>query len=76
MSGNNSRPPPPPMTTSVQGPASSLAVQSEQPDSLLLSNLSVAAERGSSPAADSYDNISLTDVTVPLESIKPSEHRQ
>ncbi|KAG7214523.1 hypothetical protein INR49_023038 [Caranx melampygus] len=76
-SSNNSRPPPPTTTTSsglapVPGPASSLAVQSEQPDSLLLSNLSVTAERGSSPAADSYDNISLTDVTVPLESIKPS----
>uniref|UniRef100_A0A8P4KJI2 ADP-ribosylation factor-binding protein GGA1 n=1 Tax=Dicentrarchus labrax TaxID=13489 RepID=A0A8P4KJI2_DICLA len=35
----------------------------KQPDTLLLSNLT---------AADPYDNISLADVTVPLESIKPS----
>ncbi|XP_071359799.1 ADP-ribosylation factor-binding protein GGA1-like [Trachinotus anak] len=77
-SSANSRPTPPATTTSsglapVPGPTSSLAVQSEQPDALLLSNLSLtAAEKGSSPAADPYDNISLTDVTVPLESIKPS----
>uniref|UniRef100_A0A665VQZ5 Golgi-associated, gamma adaptin ear containing, ARF binding protein 1 n=1 Tax=Echeneis naucrates TaxID=173247 RepID=A0A665VQZ5_ECHNA len=30
------------------------------------------AEQGSSPSAELYDNISLTDVSVPLESIKPS----
>uniref|UniRef100_A0A3B4X3F4 Golgi-associated, gamma adaptin ear containing, ARF binding protein 1 n=1 Tax=Seriola lalandi dorsalis TaxID=1841481 RepID=A0A3B4X3F4_SERLL len=77
-SNTNSRPAPPANITSsglapVPGPTSSLAVQSEQPDTLLLSNLSLtAAEKGSSLAADPCDNISLTDVTVPLESIKPS----
>uniref|UniRef100_A0A665VPE0 Golgi-associated, gamma adaptin ear containing, ARF binding protein 1 n=1 Tax=Echeneis naucrates TaxID=173247 RepID=A0A665VPE0_ECHNA len=30
------------------------------------------SKRGSSPSAELYDNISLTDVSVPLESIKPS----
>ncbi|KAM7009000.1 ADP-ribosylation factor-binding protein GGA1-like isoform 2-T2 [Tautogolabrus adspersus] len=55
------------------GPTSALAVQSEQPDTLLLSNLSlIAAEKSSLAAADPYDNISLADVTVPLETIKPS----
>ncbi|XP_022611197.1 ADP-ribosylation factor-binding protein GGA1-like [Seriola dumerili] len=77
-SNTNSRPAPPANITSsglapVPGPTSSLAVQSEQPDTLLLSNLSLtAAEKGSSLAADPCDNISLTDVTVPLESINPS----
>ncbi|XP_050926765.1 ADP-ribosylation factor-binding protein GGA1 [Lates calcarifer] len=77
-SSTNSRPAPPATTTSSgpalpPGPMSSLAIQSEQPDALLLSNLSLtAAEKGVSPAADLYDNISLADVTVPLESIKPS----
>uniref|UniRef100_A0A671XIZ6 Golgi-associated, gamma adaptin ear containing, ARF binding protein 1 n=1 Tax=Sparus aurata TaxID=8175 RepID=A0A671XIZ6_SPAAU len=67
-SSTNSRPTPNATTNSagpVTGPASSLAVHSEQPDTLLLSNLTVTA-------ADPYDNISLADVTVPLESIKPS----
>ncbi|XP_069561045.1 ADP-ribosylation factor-binding protein GGA1-like [Brachyistius frenatus] len=64
-SNTNSRP-----ATST---SSGLLVQSEQPDALLLSNLSLtAAEKGSSPANDPYDNISLADVTVLLESIKPS----
>lgn len=35
---------------------------------ILLSNLSLTA-------ADRYDGISLADVTVPLESIKPSKHK-
>ncbi|XP_040892948.1 ADP-ribosylation factor-binding protein GGA1-like [Toxotes jaculatrix] len=76
-SSTTSRPAPPVVTTSsgptpAPGPTSSLAVQSE-PDSLLLSSLSLtAAEKGPSPAADPYDNISLADVTVPLEAIKPS----
>uniref|UniRef100_A0A8D0DE70 Golgi-associated, gamma adaptin ear containing, ARF binding protein 1 n=1 Tax=Sander lucioperca TaxID=283035 RepID=A0A8D0DE70_SANLU len=47
-------------------PASSLSLHSELPDTLLLSNLSFAA------ATDPYDNISLAEVTVSLEAIKPS----
>ncbi len=59
------------------GPPSSMAVHSEQPDTLLLSNLSLtAAEKTSLAAAEPYDSISLADVTVPLESIKPSKHKQ
>lgn len=55
------------------GPTSSLAIHTEQPDTLLLSNLSLtAAEKSSLAAAEPYDSISLADVTVPLESIKPS----
>lgn len=42
------------------------AVQSGLPDGLLISNLSVAA-------ADPCDSISLADVHLPLESIKPSK---
>ncbi|KAM4584576.1 ADP-ribosylation factor-binding protein GGA1-like [Odontesthes bonariensis] len=53
------------------GPPSSLVTNSEQPHALLLSNLSLA-EKNTLAAADPYDNISLADVTVPLESIKPS----
>lgn len=71
-SSTNSRPTPNATTNSagpVTGPASSLAVHSEQPDTLLLSNLTVTA-------ADPYDNISLADVTVPLESIKPSKQKK
>lgn len=49
---------------------------SEQPDALLLSNLSLTvADKGTLSAADHYNNISLADVTVPLEAIKPSEHK-
>ncbi|XP_034452525.1 ADP-ribosylation factor-binding protein GGA1-like [Hippoglossus hippoglossus] len=76
MSTASSRPAPPANTTSsapAPGPTSGLSVHSEQPDALLLSNLSLtAAEKGSSAAGDLYDSISLSDVTVPLESIKPS----
>lgn len=77
-SSTNSRPTPNATTTSsgpatAPGPTPSLPIQSEQPDTLLLSNLSLAAaEKSSSAAAEPYDNISLTDVTVPLEAIKPS----
>ncbi|KAE8300952.1 ADP-ribosylation factor-binding protein [Larimichthys crocea] len=64
-SSTNSKPPNATTTSSGPGPAlgptSSLAIQSEQPDTLLLSN-----------PTDPYDKISLVDVTVPLESIKPS----
>ncbi|TKS69158.1 ADP-ribosylation factor-binding protein GGA1 [Collichthys lucidus] len=63
-SSTNSKPPNATTTSSGSGPAlgptSSLAIQSEQPDTLLLSN-----------PTDPYDKISLVDVTVPLESIKP-----
>uniref|UniRef100_A0A8C2WSH4 Golgi-associated, gamma adaptin ear containing, ARF binding protein 1 n=1 Tax=Cyclopterus lumpus TaxID=8103 RepID=A0A8C2WSH4_CYCLU len=46
-----------------------------QPDVLLLSNLSLAAaEKGSLAATDPYENISLSDITVPLEAIKPSSY--
>uniref|UniRef100_A0A7N6B5V7 Golgi-associated, gamma adaptin ear containing, ARF binding protein 1 n=1 Tax=Anabas testudineus TaxID=64144 RepID=A0A7N6B5V7_ANATE len=49
------------------------STHSEQHDTLLLSNLSLtAAEKGPLNTADPYDNISLSDVTVPLELIKPS----
>lgn len=67
--------PAPNATTNSSGPApalgttSSLVVQSGLPDTLLLSNLSLTA-------ADPCDNISLADVSVPLESIKPSKHKQ
>lgn len=68
-SSTNSKPPNATTTSSGPGPAlgptSSLAIQSEQPDTLLLSN-----------PTDPYDKISLVDVTVPLESIKPSKHKQ
>lgn len=46
---------------------SSQADQSGSPD-ILLSNLSLTT-------TDPYDSISLADVTVPLESIKPSKHK-
>lgn len=46
---------------------SSQADQSGSPD-ILLSNLSLTA-------ADPYDSISLADIIVPLESIKPSKHK-
>ncbi len=69
---SSSNPPPAP------APASGLAVHTEQPDTLLLSNLSLTtAEKGSlAAAAEPYDNISLADVAVPLESIKPSKHKK
>ncbi|XP_044047117.1 ADP-ribosylation factor-binding protein GGA1-like isoform X2 [Siniperca chuatsi] len=79
-SSTNSRPSPNATTTSASpapapapGPTSSLAIHPEQPDTLLFSNLSLtAAEKGSLAAADPYNNISLADVTMPLEAIKPS----
>lgn len=49
---------------SAPTPVSSQANQPESPD-ILLSTLT---------AADPYDSISLADVAVPLESIKPSKH--
>ncbi|XP_059192375.1 ADP-ribosylation factor-binding protein GGA1-like isoform X2 [Centropristis striata] len=65
-SNANSRPTP-------NATTSSLSLHPEQPDTLLLSNLSVtSAEKGSLAAADPYDSISLADVSVPLEAIKPS----
>ncbi|KAI3352279.1 hypothetical protein L3Q82_005254 [Scortum barcoo] len=55
------------------GSTPSLATHSEQPDALLLSSLNItAADKGLVAAADPSDNISLADVFVPLESIKPS----
>uniref|UniRef100_A0A3Q1G8A3 Golgi-associated, gamma adaptin ear containing, ARF binding protein 1 n=1 Tax=Acanthochromis polyacanthus TaxID=80966 RepID=A0A3Q1G8A3_9TELE len=66
----------PPAATTTSGPASApgpTTSQPEQPDALLLSNLSLTVvEKGSLPASDPYESISLADVTVPLESIKPS----
>lgn len=59
-----------PAPAPAPGPASSLSLHSELPDTLLLSNLSFAA------ATDPYDNISLAEVTVSLEAIKPSKHEQ
>ncbi|KAM9363850.1 ADP-ribosylation factor-binding protein GGA1-like isoform 1-T1 [Symphorus nematophorus] len=64
-SSANTRPAPNAATTS-SGPAPAPGPTSEKPDTLLLSNINLTA------AADPYDNISLADVTVPLESIKPS----
>ncbi|XP_039669045.1 ADP-ribosylation factor-binding protein GGA1-like isoform X2 [Perca fluviatilis] len=55
-----------PAPAPAPGPTSSPSVHSEPPDALLLSNLSFAA------ATDPYDNISLAEVTVPLEAITPS----
>ncbi|XP_054896795.1 ADP-ribosylation factor-binding protein GGA1-like isoform X2 [Poeciliopsis prolifica] len=52
------------------GPTSSLLVQSEHPDGVLHSSLGVGDKTSSS--AEPNDRISLADVTVPLESIKPS----
>ncbi|XP_023816078.1 ADP-ribosylation factor-binding protein GGA1 isoform X1 [Oryzias latipes] len=57
------------LTTRPAAPTSSPAVHSEKPYTSLISN---PAEEGSSSAADLYDNISLAEVTVPLESIHPS----
>ncbi|XP_067440123.1 ADP-ribosylation factor-binding protein GGA1-like [Thunnus thynnus] len=70
-SSTNSRPAATPSTSS-SGPTSSLAAHYEQPDSLLSNPGLTAAEKCSLPAADLHNNISLADVTVPLELIKPS----
>ncbi|XP_014864147.1 PREDICTED: ADP-ribosylation factor-binding protein GGA1-like [Poecilia mexicana] len=64
-SGANSRP------AAGPGPTPGLLVHSEQPDGVLHSSLGVA-DKSSSSSADPNDRISLADVTVPLESIKPS----
>lgn len=48
------------------------SLHSDPPAALTLPCLGVA-EKSSSSAADSYDSLSLTNVTVPLESIKPSK---
>ncbi|KAF7667199.1 hypothetical protein LDENG_00075060 [Lucifuga dentata] len=61
-----------PATAPVPGPTSSLTVQSEQPEPLFCGPSLAAAEKSSLPAADSYNSISLADVTMCLESIKPS----
>ncbi|XP_043969583.1 ADP-ribosylation factor-binding protein GGA1-like [Gambusia affinis] len=53
------------------GPTSGFLVQSEQPDGVLHSSLGFA-DKSSSSSVDPNDHISLADVTVPLESIKPS----
>ncbi|KAM9314426.1 ADP-ribosylation factor-binding protein GGA1-like isoform 2-T2 [Pholidichthys leucotaenia] len=68
-----SKPGPTPTTTCPGPPAApGPTAGQEQPDALL-SNLSLTvADKGPSPAADPYESISLTEVTVPLESIKPS----
>ncbi|XP_072240521.1 ADP-ribosylation factor-binding protein GGA1-like [Leuresthes tenuis] len=73
-SSTSCQPAPPAATTCTDPapePTSSLVANAEQPHALLLSNLSLA-EKNTSAAVDPYDNISLADVTVPLESIKPS----
>lgn len=84
-SSTNSRPAPNATTSSsnpspapAPAPASGLALPTEQPDTLLLSNLSLTtAEKGSlAAAAEPYDSISLADVAVPLESIKPSKQKK
>ncbi|TNN57980.1 ADP-ribosylation factor-binding protein GGA1 [Liparis tanakae] len=64
-SNSSPRPAPTGTTTSSSSPSSSSfaappPLQSEQPDALSLA------------AADPYEHISLSDVTVPLEAIKPS----
>ncbi|KAM7393756.1 hypothetical protein PAMP_020605 [Pampus punctatissimus] len=64
-STTNSRPAPTATTTS-SGPTS------EQPDALLSKPGLTAAEKHLIPAVDPHDIISLADVTVPLELIKPS----
>lgn len=73
-SSTNATPAPNASTTSsgpapAAGTTPSLAVQSGLPDTLLISNLSVTA-------TDPYDSISLADVYLPLDSIKPSKHEK
>ncbi|XP_056135793.1 ADP-ribosylation factor-binding protein GGA1-like [Lampris incognitus] len=51
----------------------SLAISSDQPGLLLSSDTSLSAPaKDTTPAADPKNDISLNDVNVPLESIKPS----
>uniref|UniRef100_A0A1A7WE35 Golgi associated, gamma adaptin ear containing, ARF binding protein 1 n=2 Tax=Iconisemion striatum TaxID=60296 RepID=A0A1A7WE35_9TELE len=74
-SGSSCKSAPPAASSSTAAPppepTSSLLSHSEPPDALLLSNLSVA-EKTSSLATEPYDSISLADVLVPLEDVKPS----
>lgn len=67
-SSSNSRPGP----ASAAGSTSNVAVHLEQTDALLNAPSVPTSERGSSPAADSHDSVALSDITVPLETIKPS----
>ncbi|XP_068176997.1 ADP-ribosylation factor-binding protein GGA1-like [Antennarius striatus] len=55
---------PPPTTSTSSAPASGVPIHPDQPHALL-TNLSLTA-------VDPYNNISLADVVVPLDSIKPS----
>uniref|UniRef100_A0A3Q4HVH0 Golgi-associated, gamma adaptin ear containing, ARF binding protein 1 n=1 Tax=Neolamprologus brichardi TaxID=32507 RepID=A0A3Q4HVH0_NEOBR len=60
-------------STSSSAPGASSVIHSEQSDAVLLSNLTLTVtDKASLPTADTYDSISLADVTVPLEIIKPS----
>ncbi|KAM9769845.1 ADP-ribosylation factor-binding protein GGA1-like [Menidia menidia] len=63
--------PPCPDPSQASGQASGPGSGSEQTQALLLSALSLT-EKSPSAAADPGDSISLADVAVPLESIKPS----
>lgn len=73
---SSSKPAPAATSTSLSSPATAGAspvVHSEQPDAVLLSSLVLTVtDKASLPTADPYDSISLADVTVPLETIKPS----
>ncbi|XP_068445355.1 ADP-ribosylation factor-binding protein GGA1-like [Clinocottus analis] len=72
-SNSSSKPAPNGAAVPTPAPGPTLVVHSEQPDTLLLSNPSLpAAEKVSLAATDPYEHISLSDVTVPLEAIKPS----
>uniref|UniRef100_A0A669D9Z4 Golgi-associated, gamma adaptin ear containing, ARF binding protein 1 n=1 Tax=Oreochromis niloticus TaxID=8128 RepID=A0A669D9Z4_ORENI len=60
-------------SSSATAPGASSVIHSEQSDAVLLSNLTLTVtDKASLPTADTYDSISLADVTVPLETIKPS----
>lgn len=62
-------------SSSATAPGASSVIHSEQSDAVLLSNLTLTVtDKASLPTADTYDSISLADVTVPLETIKPSKH--
>lgn len=62
-------------SSSATAPGASSVIHSEQSDAVLLSNLTLTVtDKASLPTADTYDSISLADVTVPLEIIKPSKH--
>ncbi|KAL3995978.1 hypothetical protein ACER0C_008634 [Sarotherodon galilaeus] len=60
-------------SSSATAPGASSVIHSEQSDAVLLSSLTLTVtDKASLPTADNYDSISLADVTVPLETIKPS----